>query len=441
MQNVKQSEALVERLYWLIKLRWIAIAGIVSVVLFAHQILEISLPVFWLYAITFVLGVCNLIFLFLLAGIKKKTYFNPSVIANRVANLQISFDLICLAALIHFSGGIENPFIFYFIFHMIIASILLTRKAAYLQATFTVFLFCSTVMLEYFGIVPHYCLEGLIISNQSVNYVYVAGISFVFISTIYIAVYMATSIVKRLREREGNLREANKLLTDKDRIKSEYVLRVSHDIKEHLAAIQSCIEPVTGGITGSLNEKQKNLLQRADERTGKLLFFVQALLEVTRIKLSKEIKMEHLPFSDILSSVIKNISSKAKQKNISINYMAEASIHKIRGSKEYIQEAILNILANSVKYTPPNGRVDVYVSDKGNSVLIQIKDTGIGIPQDELPKIFNEFYRATNAKKIERDGTGLGLSIAKQVIERHGGKIWVESEQGQGTTFNIILPK
>ncbi|MFQ5951884.1 MAG: sensor histidine kinase [Candidatus Omnitrophota bacterium] len=252
---------------------------------------------------------------------------------------------------------------------------------------------------------------------------------------------MATSISTRLREREKGLKEANALLMEKDRIKSEYVLRVSHDIKEHLAAIQSCIEPVTVGITGSLNEEQMDLLRRADRRTEKLSFFVKALLEITRIKLSKKIKMEFFPFKDMLSEAIDNISLKAKSKNIFISSTVEPGIDKITGGREYILETITNLLANAVKYTPRHGKVDVTVKDKESSILIQIKDTGIGIPANELAEIFEEFYRASNAKHIERDGSGLGLSIAKQIIERHEGKIWAESEVGKGSTFFIELPK
>lgn len=151
--------------------------------------------------------------------------------------------------------------------------------------------------------------------------------------------------------------------------------------------------------------------------------------------------MEHFTFSDMLSESIDHIALKARNKNISINSTVESSIDKIRGTKEYIQEAITNLLANSVKYTPSNGKIDIDATDKGNAVLLQIKDTGIGIPKGELPNIFEEFYRASNAKKVERNGTGLGLSIAKQIIERHNGKIWAESEQGKGSIFNIILPK
>lgn len=441
MKNIIFEEDLIERIYWVIRLRWIAVAGVILSILFASLIIKLSLPVFPLYTIALILGIYNLVFLFLLIHIRKRESVNLFRISNRIANLQISFDLTSLAALIHFSGGIENPFIFYFIFHMIIASILLSRRASFLQATFAVSLFCLIVILEYLGTLHHYCLVGFVTYNQHDHLIYIGGVSFVFISTLYIAVYMATSISGKLKQREKILEETNELLKEKDRIKSEYVLRVSHDIKEHLSAIQGCLEPVAGGITGELNPKQFDLIQRAVQRTTKLMFFVKALLEITRIKLSKEIKMDYFSFKDVHSEAIAYIALKAKDKNISVNSIIEPSIDRIRGAKEYIQETLTNLLANSVKYTPPNGRIDIKVSDKGNSILIEITDTGIGIPKDELPRIFEEFYRASNAKEVERDGTGLGLSIAKQIVERHQGKIWVESEEGKGSTFSIELPK
>ena len=432
---------LIERLGWLIRLRWIAIIGVGLTILVGKWLLKFSLPLFPLYVITTTIAIYNLIFFLFLIRVKKNKTSNLFSTANRVANLQISLDLFCLILLIHYSGGIENPFIFYFIFHMIIASILLSRRASFLQATFATLSFSSMVCLEYLGILPHFHLERFISSPLYNNPIYVIGVSFVFISTLYIAVYMASSISSRLRRREKKLQVANELLMEKDRIKGEYVLRVTHDIKEHLSAIKHCIEPVTAGITGSLNEKQKNLLYRAGRRTDKVLFFVKSLLEITRIKLSKKMEMENFSFMDMLSDTIKNFSLKAKKKNISVKSSIDPTIDKIRGTKEYLQEAISNILANSFKYTPRNGKVDIIVSDKGNSIFIQIKDTGIGIPKDELSEIFKEFYRASNAKEVEKDGTGLGMSIVKQIIERHKGSVWAESEKGKGSIINIVLPK
>ena len=438
MIDLSPEERFIERIHWLTRLRWVAVAGVGLTIVFTVKILEFSLPVFPLYVTTVFIAAYNLIvILFLSMAGKKKSL----AMASGIANTQISLDLLCLAALIHFSGGVENPFIFYFIFHMIIAGILLSRRASFLQATFAVSLFCAIVVLEYFGILPHQAIVKFSGAQRYDNFIYVGGISFVFITTMYIAVYMAASISKSLREREKSLAGANELLKKKDLLKSEYVLRVSHDIKEHIAAIQCCLEPVSGGITGELNSKQSDLVQRAVHRAAKLMLFVKALLEITRIKLTKEIKMDNFHFQETLSEAITYIASKAKDKNITVNSVVEPGIDRICGAQEYIQETIVNILANAVKYTPSNGKIDICVSDKGDTILIQVKDTGIGIPRDEMPRIFEEFYRARNAKDAERDGTGLGLSIAKQIIEIHNGKIWVESEEGKGSAFNIVLPK
>jgi len=441
MNNPGEYENLVERIFWLTRLRWIAIAGVIIVLIFTSFVFKLSLPYFYLYAIVGVLGLYNLIFYFVLKDTRNKKPEGSFSTANRIANLQISFDLACLSGIIHYSGGIENPFIFYFIFHMIIASILLSRRAAFLQATFAAIMFGSVVISEYANVIAHYDLGGFISLSQHNNPIYISGTFFVFMSTLYIAIYMATSISKRLRQREKMLYEANELLKEKDRLKSEYVLRVTHDIKEHLSAIQGCLDPVLTGITGELNTKQSDLVQRAVSRTSKLLFFVRALLEITRIKLSKDLKMEYFSMKDTVKEAVAAVEMKAQNKNVSISSSVTLGADKIKGAREYILETIENILANSVKYTPQGGRVHINVDDKGDSLFLQVKDTGIGIPEDELPRIFEEFYRASNAKEIERDGTGLGLSIAKQIVERHKGRIWVESELGKGTTINIILPK
>ena len=436
MSDVREDD-LIERIYWLIRIRWIAVVAVVLVIFFTKQILNIPLTTFPLYSIALFLGIYNLLFLIYLNLVRKKS----SEILNKTANAQISLDLLCLSALIHFSGGIENPFIFYFIFHMIIGSILLSRRASFLQATFAVFLFCSMVSSEYSGILQHYCLGRFVILSPHDNALYIGGVSFVFISTLYMAVYMATSISSRLRERERSLKEANALLTEKDRLKSEYVLRVTHDVKEHLGAIRSCLGTVVAGITGTLNPKQADLIQRADQRTGKLVFFVRMLLELTRMKLSREITMDYFPIQDTIKNAISHVEARSKEKSISLDCTVESGVDKIRGAQIYIEETIANLLANSVKYTPRDGKIKISAKDKGNSILVEISDTGIGIPEEELPEVFNEFYRASNARRVERDGTGLGLSMAKQVVERHSGEIWIESEEGKGTRISFTLPK
>ena len=192
----------IHSMYWFIRLRWLAIAGVMLAVSTATKILNISLPIFPLYITVSILAIYNLLFSIYLARMYKRPLADFPQKVNIITNMQISLDLVCLVGLIHFSGGIENPFIFYFIFHMIIASIILSSRAAFLQATFVILLFCSSVILEYFGILNHYCLLNFIIADQHKNLIYISEVLFVFTSSIYIAVYMATSITKKLREKE-----------------------------------------------------------------------------------------------------------------------------------------------------------------------------------------------------------------------------------------------
>ena len=441
MEDTKVKDRIRERLRWLISLRWIAILGVVITALFASKISGIPLNLFPIYAIALLISLCNLAYSLFLNYSARRISGDLFIINNRLANLQIFLDLGFLAALLHFSGGIENPFIFYFIFHMIIAGILLTRKAAFLQATFAIALFLSIVGMEYSGALHHYCLKGFIPVTLHTDLLYIYGVGFVFISTLYIAVYMASSISKILRERENSLKEANVLLEEKDRIKSEYVLRVTHDIKEHLSTIQSCIEPVTNGITGPLNQKQQDLLTRAKDRARRLLIFVRALLEISRIRLSKALKMEEFMLPDAINGVLEDIKARANTRGIDFDVEMPPSAVKMKGVRLYIEEAIMNLLANSLKYTPRGGKITFRVKDSHEHIVIQIKDTGIGIPKDEIAYIFDEFYRGSNAKDMEKEGTGLGLAITKEIVELHKGKILVESEEGKGSNFSVEFPK
>lgn len=302
MKELNQKNYFAERIFWLIRLRWIAAFSVILTVYIANRVTNISLPAGLLYSVASFLIIYNLIFFFIANRFKRKL-FRSSSLVNLLANIQISLDLLCLAILIHFSGGIENPFIFYFIFHMIIASILLTRRAAFLQATYAIALFLLICSLEYYKVLPHYSLQEVFLYQLYDQKLYILGISFAFISTIYISVYMATSISIQLREREKKLHEANKMLKDKDRTKSEYVLRVTHDIKEDLSAIHSCIDPVIGGIVGELNEGQKDLLTRAKRRSKQLIFYTNALLNITKLKLAKRLQMEPFSFLKLIDEI------------------------------------------------------------------------------------------------------------------------------------------
>ncbi len=441
MKAASPPYGLTGSLYWLIRLRWFAVGGVVFTALFADKALGIKLDYGALYSIAAALGVYNLLFLLYLNRVRAAAGPDLPVITNRLANAQIPLDLLSLAALLHFSGGPENPFAYYFVFHMIIASILLTRRASYLQAAFASILFLAMAGLEYSGLWAHHCINKAGLCFLGAGPLPLLGSAAALVSTLFIAVYMATSISLELRKKEATLRAANLLLEEKDEIKSNYVLRVSHDVKEHLAAIQACLDPVLHGLTGPLVPAQEGLIRRSYARTEKLLVFVKALLEITRLKLSK--RMETGPFSLLKTAenAVRLVEEKAADKKISLTWSVDKGADLITGAQIYIEESIAGFLANSVKYTPEGGSVELRVTDEGDKVKIRVTDTGMGVPKDDLPHLFEEFFRAKNAKAAERTGTGLGLSIARAVAEKHNGSIWVESQEGKGASFYLVLPK
>lgn len=436
-----QDTRLVSRAYWLIKLRWMAIAGVAAATFFAHSIMGISVQDVPLYCVAGALVLHNVISLLLLKRLLKTRADDIANPIKKIINLQISIDLVMLTILLHYSGGIENPIVIYFVFHMIIASILLSARESYLQATLAVSLITFLAGFEYKGIIPHYCLRGFVACNMGHGWPYVLGTVFILSTTLYLVVYMTSSISTQLRKQEEAYRQVNIQLQQKDRIKDEYVLRVTHDIKGYLAAIQSCLSVLVNGIVGPLSEQQADFVDRAHGRTKKLTKFVKALLRLTELRLSDKFEMDFFSLKDTVSSAIESVKTKVEDKNITLISSIEPTADKMFGNQFSIEETITNLLLNSIKYTPANGTIQVQVKDDGETVLVEISDTGIGIPENEIDKVFDEFFRASNARRVERDGTGLGLSIAKQTIERHGGKIWAESRESKGTKISFTLPK
>ena len=441
MEQVPQDTRLIERAYWLIKLRWIAIVGLSLATVFASNLLDVSLQVVPLYCIAAVLTLYNTVSWLLLNRTLRADAGNISISAKKIINFQISADLLTLTVLLHYSGGIENPFIIYFIFHMIIASIILSVVESYLYATLAAALVALMVFLEYSEILPHYCLRGFITHDLHQDGFYIVITILIFVTTLYFVVYMTNSISTQLRRQQEAYRQANIQLKQKDRIKDEYVSRITHDIKGHLAAIQGCLGVVVNKLAGALNESQADFINRAHDRTKKLTNFVTALLKLTQMRLSNKLVMESFPLKNTIDNALATVKTKVENRSITLNCNIEPSVDRIFGSQFSIEEIITNLLLNAIKYTPAKGTVEINAKDHDNYVLMEVIDTGIGIPEDELDKVFDEFFRATNARKVEKDGTGLGLSIAKEIIQRHGGNIWVNSQEGLGAKFSFTLHK
>jgi len=445
----EEDDDLRQRAYWLVRLRWIAATAVACGTFVSARILHIPVREAPLYTIAVLLVLYNAAVLDLLNRFMKVVSERSRRRTKNMIDIQISTDLIILTILLHFSGGPENPLVLFFIFHVIIASILLSVWESFLQATLAISLF-GVLLLEATGLVPHYCLgpqapsaalghplTALVSHCRYEERAYLVAMFAAFTITVYLIVYMASYIALRLRRAEEAQRQANQMLRQKDRIKDEYVAHLTHDIKGHLAAIQSCLGvAATDTLTGQAAE----FVHRAYHRTQKLTAFVRTLLRLTRLKLDGSVETEFFRASDAVQEAVEAVQLAAQEKSLRLECHVIPATATVSGNAISFKEAITSLLLNATKYTPAGGTISVKAQPHGDSVVIEVTDTGIGIPPDEQPRIFEEFYRASNARQREPEGDGLGLSLVKRIVELHHGTILFSSELGVGTTFRIVLP-
>jgi signal transduction histidine kinase len=378
-------------------------------------------------------------FLFLDALLTKHDEKSLIKVSNNI-NFQIFSDFIFLTLLLHYSGGIENPFIIFYIFHMVISSMMLSKKWTYIHTSFGILLFTSLSVAEYLGVIPHYSINKYISSLIQNDPLYLFSALVIFAATSYMVVYITSSLAGRLRTVEKKLKEANLDLVEKDNIKDEYVKRLTHDIKGHIGAIKSNLEVVYKHFVAPIDPRNEEFIEKAYNRTQKINEFIYDLLALTNMRLNKKFEREPMDINELLGNVVTANRTYADSKNIIFTHEFAITNPVYSGNKSSIDEVINNLVQNAIKYTPEGGTVDLQAFSDDKDFRVIVIDSGFGIPEEDIPHIFEEFYRASNIKNTIKDGTGLGLSLVKAIVDRHIGTIQVESTVGRGSRFTVNLP-
>jgi signal transduction histidine kinase len=247
---------------------------------------------------------------------------------------------------------------------------------------------------------------------------------------------------KKLAEQEVRLEETNSKLKNIDALKSEFVSIVAHQLRTPLAGIKWTLDMLISGDLGSLSAEQKTFLLKIHEGNERMIRFVNDLLSINRIEMGRlEYNFTSLNLQHVAESVLLDIYPLANKKQIEINFRGKGlKIPQVAADPEKIRVAFQNILENAVKYTPVGGHITMELRNRGNEVLTTISDDGIGMPKEEQKGVFNRFYRAPSAVKMQTEGSGLGLYLVKAIVEAHGGKVWFDSDKGKGTTFYFSIP-
>jgi two-component system phosphate regulon sensor histidine kinase PhoR len=199
---------------------------------------------------------------------------------------------------------------------------------------------------------------------------------------------------------------------------------------------------VLGNMTGELNDAQKQLIGRAKDRTQGVLFLIRDLLDLSKAEAGQMVQYrELLPLAEVINCVIEMMKPDGDQKNIHIEFLPPPPCAFVHADRNGMESIFTNLISNAIRYTTSGGRITITLEEHGNFVNIVVTDTGIGINKEDIPRIFQKFYRVKSPETRHIIGTGLGLAIVKSIIDDHHGSISVESVKGKGTRFSVLLPK
>lgn len=227
-------------------------------------------------------------------------------------------------------------------------------------------------------------------------------------------------------------------MVELDEMKSRFVSTVSHDLKAPLTAIRGFAELIP--LVGSVNEEQGQFVGRIKEVVEGMAHLISELLDLGKIEAGLGMELQPVNLRDLLVTCKYDLAVPAQEKKILIDIETPSTLPLIYGDPFRLQQVVANLLSNAIKYTPRGGHVWMRIEIRGSDLITSVSDTGIGIPPADLPHVFEKFYRVHDARVIDQEGSGLGLAIARSILSEHGGRVWVESTVGKGSTFFFSLP-
>lgn len=441
---------------WFIRLRWIFVALAVAL-LWAErlQAAHVNRPPLAWYAVA-TLAVSNLAW----AALGKRLHVQISedngegcdALRSVVwfINAQMVVDIFLLTVLLRCSGGVENPMAIFYLFHMLIAALLLKPFNAMLQGAWAILLFAGLAVGECVGwIAPHYPFVSVVSPVRS----YMDGID-VLVSIGVLAagaagtLYFTLQIASRLDEQERELYHANVALRQsRDAVehlqekRSRFLRTAAHQLKTPLASIETLAGLVRDGVVG--HDGVQEIVGRIIRRCGEAIVQVTELLTLERIERGSR---DHpdvagAPVRSVLNRVASRFRKQAESKGLIFQVSLLCDKHTIAAvDARNFEDCVGNLLDNAIKYTSTGGTVSLSASDGDNEVRVSVKDTGMGIAGCTTDDLFEPFYRGNAALAANIAGSGLGLTIVREVVQQAHGRISVRSAENEGTEFALWFP-
>jgi signal transduction histidine kinase len=250
-----------------------------------------------------------------------------------------------------------------------------------------------------------------------------------------------SSLQQRIDAATKELRASNAQLQRLDEAKDEFVSMASHQLRTPLTSVKGYISMLADGDAGKITPRQKTLLKEAFTSSERMVQLINDFLNVSRLRTGKfVIEQTKVELGELVLEQVESLKPTAKTRDLKLSFRTPAKFPSLMLDAAKIRQVVMNFIDNSLYYAKPNTEVKIKLSQKGKNVEFTVTDHGIGVPEAEQRRLFNKFFRASNARKQRPDGTGVGLFLAKKVIDAHDGEIIFKSQEGKGSTFGFSLP-
>ncbi len=444
-----REKTIVGRVEWLIRLRWLAVLGMVVTLLVVERILPVhftSAAMWVMLAVVALIASYNLLLGWWLRGIRRLAIEHPEQAigtARKLAIIQIVADLVCLTVILNYAGGLINPLRIFMVFHVAIAGIMLTRKEAFSIATLAslLLIIMSVVGALYRSIYSP--LEGFPLDQRLTgDWFYILSICGAMTFTFFFIAYFTSDISIQLQEAYRSLAGANRALQERDAAKSRFMRVLAHQLRTPLAAIISLIHVFGQSKHRQSFEKQQEPLERIHRRCYAMMDMVDDLLRLTKIQEGLDVKKVTKPteLTEVISETLKLYEAQSREKGLNWQVQLASTPVFMFASERDISDLVGNLVSNAIQYTQRPGKISITGTVSNDKYLLEIADSGMGIPEADQAHVFEEFFRAGNARKAEPNSSGLGLNIVSAMVKQLGGNIRFQSKQDQGTTFFVTLP-
>jgi two-component system phosphate regulon sensor histidine kinase PhoR len=438
------SAILLNNLRWFTNVRWIVVAVFVAIGLVGRlmpgmvQQLGVHPPVRWPWTMAIALAITNGFFCVIVRCVNER---GPRHVVEANLWLQIVADLAAITLLVHIVGSTNTFVCFTYLFHIVIACIFFAPMRSLMVLVLAVVLYLGCVTAELSGLWPS---KGILIVNpagtvgQGGNMISGLAVSAVLIWSV--VWYFVSSLSRSVRERDRKISEVNDQLLFAQEEKNREVLRTTHDLKAPFSGIESNIQVLKLQHWDGMSEGARELIERIQVRSHTLSERIRDILVLGKLRTqaAREDGPVIVDLKAVLEAVAAELADKAAERDITVSVSVQAA--QVRSAPKQLAILFSNLLANAISYSRDGEGVEVVSRKDDDAAVVSIIDHGIGIADDALPHVFEEYFRSAEASKFNRASTGLGLAIVRRIALNLGLGIKVSSEQGKGTSFEVTIP-